>query len=177
MSPRGTECALEETRAACKPMARKPDNNVMHAKPDLRVFLKWTIAHSGSVITDVIPLKTPLPLKRIDSSKQLPMNNKHATNEKPLGPQFTTRLLFAITAAIAVGFVSPLGPMVYLVNVVFFTSIIAVPIIIFWLVVTPVSRWRESMGATTRFFGLAVAVFTAIFVIILIRMEVMGQDF
>ena len=28
----------------------------MHAKPDLRVFLKWTIAGSGSVITDVIPL-------------------------------------------------------------------------------------------------------------------------
>ena len=31
-----------------------PDNNVMHAKPDLRVFLKWMIASSGSVITDVI---------------------------------------------------------------------------------------------------------------------------
>ena len=30
------------------------DNNVMHAKPDLRVFLKWM---SGSVITDVIRLK------------------------------------------------------------------------------------------------------------------------
>ena len=28
------------------------DNNVMHAKPDLRVFLKWMIAGSGSVITD-----------------------------------------------------------------------------------------------------------------------------
>ena len=28
----------------------------MHAKPDLRVVLKWTIAGSGSVITDVIPL-------------------------------------------------------------------------------------------------------------------------
>ena len=28
----------------------------MHAKPDLRVFLKWMIAGSGSVITDVIPL-------------------------------------------------------------------------------------------------------------------------
>ena len=24
----------------------------MHAKPDLRVFLKWMIARSGSVITD-----------------------------------------------------------------------------------------------------------------------------
>ena len=31
-----------------------PDNNVMHTKPDLRVFLKWMIADSGSVITDVI---------------------------------------------------------------------------------------------------------------------------
>ena len=30
----------------------------MHAKPDLRVFLKWMIAGSGSVITDVIPLMT-----------------------------------------------------------------------------------------------------------------------
>ena len=28
----------------------------MHAKPDLRVFLKWMIARSGSVITDVILL-------------------------------------------------------------------------------------------------------------------------
>ena len=28
----------------------------MHAKPDLRVFLKWKIAGSGSVITDVIRL-------------------------------------------------------------------------------------------------------------------------
>ena len=28
----------------------------MHTKPDLRVFLKWMIAGSGSVITDVIPL-------------------------------------------------------------------------------------------------------------------------
>ena len=30
------------------------DNNVMHAKPDLRAFLKWMITRSGSVITDVI---------------------------------------------------------------------------------------------------------------------------
>ena len=29
----------------------------MHAKPDLRVFLKWMIARSGSVITDVITLR------------------------------------------------------------------------------------------------------------------------
>ena len=31
--------------------------NVMHTKPDLRVFLKWMIARSGSVVTDVIRLK------------------------------------------------------------------------------------------------------------------------
>ena len=30
----------------------------MHAKPDLRVVLKWMINRSGSVITDVIPLKS-----------------------------------------------------------------------------------------------------------------------
>jgi hypothetical protein len=29
----------------------------MHAKPDLRVFLKWMIARSGSVITAVILLE------------------------------------------------------------------------------------------------------------------------
>ena len=29
----------------------------MHAKPDLRVFLKWMIAGSGSVITAVITLE------------------------------------------------------------------------------------------------------------------------
>ena len=32
----------------------------MHAKPDLRVFLKWMIARSGSVITAVIPLNTQM---------------------------------------------------------------------------------------------------------------------
>ena len=30
---------------------------MMHAKPDLRVFLKWMINRSGSVITDVIQTK------------------------------------------------------------------------------------------------------------------------
>jgi len=30
----------------------------MHAKPDLRVVLKWKIAGPGSVIADVIPLGT-----------------------------------------------------------------------------------------------------------------------
>ena len=33
------------------------DNNVMHTNPDLRVFLKWMIAGSGSVITDVIRVR------------------------------------------------------------------------------------------------------------------------
>ena len=33
----------------------------MHAKPDLRVVLKWMIAGSGSVIADVVTLQ-PLPL-------------------------------------------------------------------------------------------------------------------
>ena len=33
----------------------------MHAKPDLRVFLKWMIACSGSVITDVIRLQANGP--------------------------------------------------------------------------------------------------------------------
>ena len=32
----------------------------MHAKPDLRVVLKWMIARSGSVITDVMPLGVEL---------------------------------------------------------------------------------------------------------------------
>ena len=108
---------------------------------------------------------------------QLPTSSENPTNERETGPQFTTRLLFAITAAIAVGFVSPLEPMVYLVNIVFFTSLIAVPIVFLWFVITPASRWRESMGAATRFFGMAVAVFATIFVIILVRMEIMGQDF
>ena len=34
------------------------DNNAMHAKPDLRVILKWTIAGSGSVLADVIHLES-----------------------------------------------------------------------------------------------------------------------
>ena len=33
------------------------DNNSMHAKPGLRVVLKWMIAGSGSVIVAVIPLQ------------------------------------------------------------------------------------------------------------------------
>ena len=39
------------------------DNNVMHAKPDLQVCLKWWIVHSGRVITDVIWPKRSLPWK------------------------------------------------------------------------------------------------------------------
>ena len=36
---------------------RTQHNNVMHEKPDLRVFLKWMIADYGSVIADVIWLQ------------------------------------------------------------------------------------------------------------------------
>ena len=42
--------------------AKTRDNNAMHAKPDLRVFLKWLIYRSGSVITDVIH-----PIKRVQN--------------------------------------------------------------------------------------------------------------
>ena len=41
-------------------MCIRDSNNAMHAKPDLCVFLKWMIAGSGSVITDVIPLTQSL---------------------------------------------------------------------------------------------------------------------
>ena len=34
-------------------------NNVMHAKPGLRVVLKWMIAASGSVIAAVMCLRLP----------------------------------------------------------------------------------------------------------------------
>ena len=37
----------------------------MHAKPDLRVFLKWMINRSGSVITDVITLMKQFSLTSV----------------------------------------------------------------------------------------------------------------
>ena len=43
------------------------DNNTMHAKPDLRVVLKWMIAGSGSVITDVIRLALNQPAIHVSS--------------------------------------------------------------------------------------------------------------
>jgi len=104
-------------------------------------------------------------------------SSEQSPSERQSPPQFTIRLLFSITTAIAVGFVSPLEPMVYLVNIVFFTSIIAVPVVVLWLVFTPASQWRESLGATSRVFVMAVAAFATIFVVILVRMEIMGQDF
>jgi hypothetical protein len=39
------------------------DNNTMHAKPDLRVFEKWMIDRSGSVIAAVRRLETYLVSK------------------------------------------------------------------------------------------------------------------
>ena len=49
--------------------------NVMHAKPDLRVFLKWMITRSGSVITDVMPLPmdrfAPIPTQNYSIATRL----------------------------------------------------------------------------------------------------------
>ena len=44
----------------------------MHAKPDLRVFLKWTINRSGSVITAVIPLNMLQSSKSTWRAKETP---------------------------------------------------------------------------------------------------------
>ena len=53
----------------------------MHAKPDLRVFLEWMIAGSGSVIVDVIqtrdspmtnPFESPNQPDETDSAIRLP---------------------------------------------------------------------------------------------------------
>jgi len=42
--------------APCRFLARTRDNNVRHAKPDLRVLFKWMINRSGSVVTDFVTL-------------------------------------------------------------------------------------------------------------------------
>ena len=105
-----------------------------------------------------------------DSSEQSPAN-RHS------GLQFTVRLLMAITAGIAFGFACPLEPMIYLVNIVLFTTIVAVPIIVLWLIFTPTRQWRDSLGAAARFFVLAVAAFATLLIMVLVRMEVLGQDF
>ena len=42
----------------------------MHAKPDLRVFLKWMIAGSGSVITDVIRQHTMFSTTTVNGEKE-----------------------------------------------------------------------------------------------------------
>ena len=48
------------------------DNNAMHAKPDLRVVLKWMIAGSGSVIAAVITLWVDKELRiKIDNLIEL----------------------------------------------------------------------------------------------------------
>ena len=51
--------------------------NVMHAKPDLRVFLKWMIARSGSVITDVMCLKDFALVNRYTILRQLRIDEIH----------------------------------------------------------------------------------------------------
>ena len=51
-----TYCKIENSRLHLWQTAT--DNNVMHAKPDLRVVLKWKIYRPDSVIADVIPLNS-----------------------------------------------------------------------------------------------------------------------
>ena len=45
----------------CEFMSR--DNKAMHAKPDLRVVLKWVTTRSGSVIADVMWLMCPVDME------------------------------------------------------------------------------------------------------------------
>ncbi len=59
----------ENTTAGNTWRGEAPDNNAMHAKPDLRVVLKWMIARSGSVIADVMCLKTMDNLNYISVSE------------------------------------------------------------------------------------------------------------
>jgi len=47
------------------------DNNAMHAKPDLRVVLKWMIYRSDSVIAAVISLASSRDLQRIANLRPL----------------------------------------------------------------------------------------------------------
>ena len=42
----------------------------MHTKPDLRVFLKWMIVGSGSVITDVMSLNPTLSAAFIQNATE-----------------------------------------------------------------------------------------------------------
>ena len=42
----------------------------MHAKPDLRVFLKWMINRSGPVITDVMSLNPTLSAAFIQNATE-----------------------------------------------------------------------------------------------------------
>ena len=53
---RDLEFGLTETLRSNLSQQKTAHNNTMHAKPDMRVFLKWMIAGSGSVITDVMSL-------------------------------------------------------------------------------------------------------------------------
>lgn len=108
---------------------------------------------------------------------QVPTAIKQVTSTRKPGLRFTTRLLFAITAAIGVGFAAPLMPLVYAMLSLVFAALVAVPVTALWLAATPDTRLRESLRATARFFGWAIAVFVTILVVLYIRMEIMGQDF
>ena len=81
------------------------NNSVMHAKPDLRVFLKWMIAGSGSVITDVILLNPNASNENVSQSPPLGlliMINQNAQESetrfltKPLVVWFSIGLMYGL---------------------------------------------------------------------------------
>ena len=65
----------------------------MHTKPDLRAFLKWLIAHSGRVITDVIPLNK---MKNYKVQPVREIQKAHSDDMKWLGIPFATIILFCL---------------------------------------------------------------------------------
>ena len=63
----------------------------MHAKPDLRVFLKWMVTRSGSVITDVIRLT------KEDPTRYLLRQTLYAeTSNKPPAHRLWNHVLFGL---------------------------------------------------------------------------------
>ena len=92
-------------------------------------------------------------------------------------PKFTMRALLVATAAISIGFVAPLEPLVYLVNIIFFTWIISLPILALWLAFTPDAHWRKSLASTFCFLHYSIATFAILIAVVVVRMQVMGQNF
>ena len=78
----------------------------MHAKPDLRVILKWMIAGSGSVITDVIPLESNLALCMKPALTKLELDDLAKVARKPLEKHRRELKLHGIYAATGFAVVS-----------------------------------------------------------------------